>query len=198
MNTNTTSISTKASDNDSELRTPFTDKNVPMYIRDAQETMSFVQKLRYNGLMNKEIPKQLTKIATDMLRKQQEQIEHKLMLGLDLEKKRLFNEHLTQTGSIQQSIIQHSTQATDNLIRVMNHAFDNAFKTESERVVKLEKMKQQGFIDDERYQEEVERTRRWTARAIDSAETKIALILEKHGEAFARTLELFKQEHINL
>lgn len=178
-----------------ELEGVFKRGNAGQYVEEARETMNFLEKWKFDFGNHKEIRKQVSKIAKDALMKQREQMEHKLMLSLDAEKKRLFAEYVKHVDGIQQDMVVSSAKAENSLTEIMYEAIDTAIGTQMDRLEKLSSMKSAGRIRDEEYDEEYSRVMKWSKLSRENVDVKVALIMTKQAEAFEKTIELFKSEH---
>lgn len=178
-----------------ELDGIFRPSNVGRYVEEARETMNFLSRWQFDITRSKELKKQVSAIARDVLIKQREQMQQKLMLSLDAEKKRLFVEYMKHVDVIQQDMVEFSAEAAQSLTEVMYKMIDESLRLKGKRLRELAERRKNGEISDDDYDEEYERTMRWSKTSRDNVEAKVALILEKQARAFEKTIELFKTEH---
>jgi len=157
--------------------------------------MNFLSRWQFDITRSKELKKQVSAIARDVLIKQREQMQQKLMLSLDAEKKRLFVEYMKHVDVIQQDMVEFSAEAAQSLTEVMYKMIDESLRLKGKRLRELAERRKNGEISDDDYDEEYERTMRWSKTSRDNVEAKVALILEKQARAFEKTIELFKTEH---
>jgi hypothetical protein len=169
---------------------------VPEYIRGTLQQLNGLQKFFHGRDVQKIQRTQVMKLTRELFEYQYKDMQHVLMLGMDVQKKTRFIQYLNATKSLQNRIQHESAEAQLAIIDTMFENRMEAFKNKNARDVDLERMHQRGILDKGQY----ERSKRDNETRIDEQVQRLDqtadVLIKRHTEFLYTTLELFKTKLI--
>jgi hypothetical protein len=169
---------------------------VPEYIRGTFEQLSRIQQFFVGRDMQKIQRSQVLKVCKELFAYQYQDMQHVLMLGMDIQKKVRFAQYLNATKTLQIRIQNESAEAQRNVIATM---FDNrveAIKAKSKRDIEFDKLYRQGIIDKKQYEWAKDDNEKMLDEHISKLNGTMQMLIARHLEFLYKTLELFKTKLI--
>nr|VFJ96209.1 MAG: hypothetical protein BECKLFY1418B_GA0070995_108112 [Candidatus Kentron sp. LFY] len=171
-------------------------KEVAVYISEAKNAMGIIQQFKLEGMAGKEISKRIAEISINLLEKQKEQIEHKLLLDLDADKKRLYQAYMVEVAEMDENISRKAGETAQKLTEIMLDAVNNVYEMRHKEIKRLDDSLKKGVIDESRYESSMGRLERLVKRLEEEAEDRVGSLLNTNKQRLQKTLELF-QEYIS-
>ena len=165
---------------------------VPQYIRGTYEQLGGLQKWLHGRDLQKLQRDQVMKLTQDLFEYQYKDMQHILMLGMDVQKKTRFVQYLNATKSLQNRIQKESARAQ---LAVIDTLFTNrydAYRSKNNRDIELQEMRKKGLLDEKQYQRSIEDNERMVDEQVDRIDETANMLITRHSEFLYKTLELFK------
>lgn len=169
---------------------------VPDYLRGTFEQLGSIQRWLHSRDLQKIQRAQIKRLTKELFEYQYKDMQHLMMLGMDIQKKQRFAQYLASTRSLQNEIQQQSAEAQ---LAVINTLFDNmveAFKNKNDRDREMEELRRKGIIDDRQYQRALEDNDRYIEDHLRRIDDTAKTMIIRHGEFLHETLELFQTKLI--
>lgn len=171
--------------------------SVPEYIRGTLEQLSGIHKFIHKAGLHNLQRAQIKKLTKELFDYQYKDMQHVLLLGMDIQKKTRFVQYLSATKSLQHRIQRESSEAQAAIIETMFDSQLEAYMVMNRREAKLKSMLSKNEISERQY----EKTRADNARETDAHVERLKkisdLLITRHGEFLFKTLELFKTKLID-
>lgn len=169
---------------------------VPEYIRGTLDQLNGLQKFFHGRDVQKIQRTQVMKLTRELFDYQYKDMQHVLMLGMDVQKKTRFIQYLNATKSLQNRIQRESAEAQ---LAIVGTLFENrfeAFQDKNGRDAEMLRMYQKGILDKSQY----ERSKKDNETRIDEHVQRLDqtanVLIQRHSEFLYTTLELFKTKLI--
>jgi hypothetical protein len=172
------------------------DATVPQYLHRTMEEWGRVRKWLHGRDVRKVERKQVLALTKALLDYQYQDMQHQMMLSMDVQKKRRFAQYLAATGPLQ-SLIQN--QSAEAQLSIANNMFENrfeAYRTKNERDVALRKMLEEGRIDRRQYDKSLRDNESYSDEHVDRLDETARIMIQRHMEFLYKTLELFQTKLI--
>ncbi len=131
---------------------------------------------------------QLAEVAQKMVEKQKQEITHRLMLDLDVNKKRAYQQYLDNVGILNNDLVKRSTEMEGELHDILVDSIEGIYKKKDEWIARINALK----LSDEDHKEEIDRMNKWIDIAKQQVDGKVELLIETHSQSIAATLQLLK------
>ena len=127
-----------------------------------------------------------------MVEKQRAEIYQKLMLELDINKKRAYAEYMEKVGHLNQELIEKSNGMERDLRGILREEISQIYDEKAAWVQQIDGL---GLSNDDRA-EEMNRMEEWISLAKGQVEGKVSTLVETHSTSLKVTLELLRDEAI--
>ncbi len=154
--------------------------------------MGFFDKIKLGGDVSKVTRAQLAEVARTMVEKQKQEITHSLMLDLDVNKKRAYQQYLDNVGILNNDLIKRSTNMEEDLREILLNSIEKIYKEKDAWVSRIDALN----LSDEDHKKEIDSMHEWIDLARDQVEGKVKLLIQTHSESIAATLQLLKDTAI--
>ncbi|WP_227287149.1 hypothetical protein [Boseongicola sp. H5] len=134
----------------------------------------------------------LGEIAVTMVEKQRAEIQQKLMLELDINKKRAYAEYMDKVGNLNQDLIEQSNLMERALRGILRREIGLIYSEKDEWVAQLDGL---NLSNDDR-EKELRRMEEWIELAKGQVEGKVSTLVETHSTSLKLTLELLRDQAI--
>lgn|SRR3989338_6000879 len=169
---------------------------VPEYIRGTLQQLSTIQKFFHGRDVQKIQRNQVLKLTRELFEYQYKDMQHLLLLGMDVQKKTRFVQYLNATKSLQNRIQKESAEA---LLAVVETMFENrmeAYKSKNKRDLQFDEMHKKGVLDKKQYEKSKRDNEARIDEHVDRLDQTGQLLITRHTEFLYKTLELFKTKLI--
>ena len=154
--------------------------------------MGFFDKIKFGGDVSKITRTQLAEVARTMVEKQKQEITHSLMLDLDVNKKRAYQQYLDNVGILNNDLIKRSTNMEEDLREILLNSIEKIYKEKDAWVSRIDALK----LSEEDHKKEMNSMNEWIDLARDQVEGKVRLLIQTHSESIKATLQLLKDTAI--
>jgi hypothetical protein len=171
-------------------------QSVPEYIRGTLDQLNTIQRYFVGRDMQKIQRRQVLKLCEELFQYQYQDIQHVLMLGMDIQKKTRFAQYIDASKTLQNRIQGQSATAQRLVISTM---FDNrveAFKEKNKRDSEFDRLFKKGTIDKKQYEISKVDNEKITWEHVEKLNQTMQLLIIRHTEFLYKTLELFKTKLI--
>ncbi len=150
--------------------------------------MKIWDQFKLSGNLSKITRNQLSEIARSMVEKQKQEINHRLVLDLDINKKRAYKDYDENVKVLNSELIKRSNEMEKDLVRILRDATESIDSEREEWIKRIEARK----LSSEAHKKETDRMNKWIDLLEQQAETKIEMLMKTHSESLQATLQLFK------
>ena len=154
--------------------------------------LGFINKMLYQHDASKELRHKLSQISVTYMEKQRQEIYQRLMLDLDINKKKAFQEYMEKVGWLNRELIQKSNDMERDLRGMLRDEVAAIFKEKRDWEDQIDSI---NLSENER-QEELNRMEEWINFARDQVEGKLSTLVETHSTSLKVTLELLRDAAI--
>lgn len=155
--------------------------------------LGFIQRMKLTSESRKQLREKLGQIGSAVMEKQREEIFQRLMLDLDINKKRAFKEYMEKVSHLNGDLVQKSNEMERNLRDTLWDEVELIFEEKRRREERLSRMN----LTQDEHTAETERTNRWIDFALQQTEGKLNLLIETHSDSLSRTLQLLRDEAVD-
>jgi hypothetical protein len=192
------------------IKTPFSSKKMPetgsikpmvsakvgrdleRHVEDQHLRMGFWDQFKFNRKASEITAEKLGEITIALVEKQRDEIFQKLMLELDINKKRTYAEYMENVGHLNKDLVLKSNRMERELRAVMLEELEQIYKEKEAWTKLIEGMN----LSNEDRDHEMERMKDWINLARGQVDGKISTLIETHSASLKVTLELLKNEAI--
>ncbi len=115
-----------------------------------------------------------------------EKIMHRLMLDLDISKKRAYQQYLDNVGLLNTDLIKSSIELEERLRKILVDSLERIYKEKDVWIKKIDSLS----LSDEDHKKEIDRMNKCIGLAEQQIEEKIKLLIKMHSESTAANLQL--------
>jgi hypothetical protein len=192
------------------IKTPFSSKKMPetgsikpmvsakvghdleRHVQNQELRMGFWDQFKFSRKASEITAEKLGEITIALVEKQRDEIFQKLMLELDINKKRTYAEYMENVGHLNKDLVLKSNRMERELRTVMREEIEQIYKEQEAWIKMIEGMN----LSNEDRAHEMERIKDWIALACGQVDGKISTLVETHSASLKVTLELLKNEAI--
>ena len=170
---------------------------VPEHLRNTMEQLGTIQRWLHGRDVQRVQRNHVIKLTRELFDYMYKDMQHMLMLSMDVQKKQRFIQYLQANRSLQNQIQHQSGEAQLAIISTM---FDNrydAYRNKNDRDIELRRMRDAGTIDDKQYRKSVADNERMIDDHIARVDQTAEVMIQRHGEFLFKTLELFQTKLID-
>jgi len=161
-------------------------------VENTELKMGMWDQFKFNRKTSEVTAQKLGEIAVTMVEKQRAEIYQKLMLELDINKKRAYAEYMEKVGSLNQELIEKSNGMERDLRDILREEISQIYDEKSAWVNQIDGLK----LSNEDHAEEMARMEEWINLAKGQVEGKVSTLVETHSTSLKVTLELLRDEAI--
>ena len=173
-----------------------TTASVPDYIRGTLAQLNGIYKFMHGLDLQRLQRDQVMKLTEELFAYQYKDMQHVLLLGMDVQKKTRFVQYLEATKSLQNRIQRGSADAQLAVIATMFGSWTDAFKAQNKRDAELDQMAKGGIISRKQYEMSKLENQQQTNDHIQRLKRTADMLIATHSEFLYKTLELFKTKLI--
>jgi|GEM_PF-6059360 len=153
--------------------------------------MTFWQRLRHDRASGRQLAETLGEVTGTMVRAQREEIQHRVTLGLDIAKKRLFQDYMETVGHLNRDLVERSTAMEKDLNAFLHREVAALFQIENAQHATNDQL---DLTDEQRTRANAMVTEE-TNFAIDNLRGKVETVLREHAQSFEITLRLLRDNY---
>ena len=127
-----------------------------------------------------------------MMEKQRAEIYQKLMLELDINKKRAYADYMEKVGHLNQELIEKSNRMERDLRDILREEIGQIYEEKNAWIAQIDGLK----LSNEDHAEELNRMEEWISLAKGQVEGKVSTLVETHSTSLKVTLELLRDQAI--
>lgn len=155
--------------------------------------LGILNQFLYNREAGRAMREKLAQITVTIMEKQRAEIYQRLMLDLDINKKRAFQQYMEKVGFLNKELIQKSNDMERDLRDMLRQEITAIFEEKRDWEKQIEAL---NLTNAER-DAEIERMERWIQFANDQVEGKLTTLVETHSSSLKVTLELLREQAID-
>ena len=155
--------------------------------------MGILDQFRFNRRTSELTAEKLGQITATIVEKQRAEIYQKLMLELDINKKKAYQEYMEKVGFLNQELIQKSNLMERDLRTILRDELAAIYDEKASWLQQIDDLK----LSNEDRAEELARLEEWISLAKGQAEGKISSLVETHSASLKVTLELLRDAAID-
>lgn len=163
------------------------------HVKNTELRLGFWEQFKFNRKAAEVTAEKLGEITVTMVEKQKQEIYQKLMLELDINKKRAYAGYMDQVGSLNKELTEKSNQMERDLRDILRDEIGQIYDEKSAWEKQLGAMN----LSNEDMQTERERLDRWIELAKDQVEGKVLTLVETHSASLEVTLKLLQDKAIS-
>lgn len=167
-------------------------ENIPIPVDESR--LRFFDKLAIGQHAGKEVSSRIKAQVSSVVAAQKAEIEHRLMITLDENKKRLFADYLIRTEKLNYDLVKISSNMELELMKLI-HSGNNSIWAQRKNMV--EEIANNNDIPECFKEEEKKNVEKRLKFLRDQLEGKVNLMIERHSEALEKTLKLLKEKAIS-
>lgn len=164
----------------------------------VRDSLGLVQRFFYDSRMQNIQRRQAIKIAQTLFEAEYQSLVQQITLGLDVAKKRIFIEYLRSNKELQKEIQRLAGEAVEDMTGVLMDVRTNAFRNAQVQAKKIEEAYKTGALTREQAAEELEVIATLRDQNLEDSLQTYTIMRENHLTLVARTLELFKEDVIEM
>lgn len=169
---------------------------VPEYIQGTLEQLSSIQRFFHGKDVQKVQRAQVLRLTKELFDYQYKDMQHLLLLGMDVQKKTRFVQYLNATKSLQNRIQNESAEAQRAVVSTMFENLIEAYKAKNKRDVEFDRMYKRGILDKKQWEKSKMANEATTDEHVERLNQTMKLLITRHAEFLHKTLELFKTKLI--
>jgi len=173
-----------------------TTETVPQHIENVRTQLGTINKFFYGRDVQKIQRAHVLKLAKELFDYQFQDMQHLLLLGMDVQKKRRFVQYLQETKDIQDKIQRQSAQAQLAMINTMFDMRLEAFRAKKERDELLVASYRKGDMDEAQYKRSLRDNETMIRAHEDRLNHTMDQLITRHSQFLYETLALFKTDLI--
>lgn len=162
-------------------------------IRQTDLSMNWWHRFRFNRQASELTAQKLGEITVTIVEKQRAEICQKLMLDLDIQKKRAYQEYMEKVGFLNKELVEKSNTMERELRDTLRAELS---AIASERIAWLRSIEDASLPPTEN-EKAINRVEEWMAFAEGQVEGKISSLIETHSKSLQVTLELLRDRAID-
>jgi len=166
--------------------------DLPRHLGKLDVRLGMIDRYHLRRGVSTEMREKLAEIASMALEKQRAEIQHQLMLDLDVKKKELFQDYMEHVSILNKDLIEKSNAMERNLREMLWHEVESIYQ---EKRNWEERMSGWPLTDDER-RAESKSLDEWIVFARGQVEGKLSTLIETHSASLKVTLELLRDTAI--
>lgn len=163
------------------------------HVEGAELRVGLWDQFKLNRKSSEVTAQKLGEITITMVEKQRAEIYQKLMLELDINKKRAYAEYMDKVGFLNKDLIEKSNDMERDLRDILRDEIGQIYDEKSAWVKQIDDLK----LSNEDREEEIARMEEWISLAKGQVEGKISTLVETHSTSLKVTLELLRDEAIS-
>lgn len=161
-------------------------------VENTELKMGLWDQFKFNRKTSEVTAQKLGEIAVTMVEKQRAEIYQKLMLELDINKKRAYADYMEKVGFLNRDLIEKSNQMERELRDILREEISQIYDEKAAWVKQIDDLK----LSNDDKSEEIERMEEWINLAKGQVVGKISTLVETHSTSLKVTLELLRDEAI--
>lgn len=158
------------------------------HLRTTGLGLNMWQKIRLGRHTSARTADALAEVTATLVAKQRDEITHRLMLELDIDKKRAFQDYMATVGLLNQELLERSNAMERDLRRVMRMEIEAIYGEYEEWRAGIDRQS----LSDAHRDAELARIEEWIQFAKGQIEGKVNTLIESHSASFKITLELLR------
>ena len=162
------------------------------HVENTEIRMGFWDQLKFDRKTSAVASQKLGEIVVTMVEKQRAEIYQKLMLELDINKKRAYAEYMEKVGHLNQELIEKSNRMERDLRDILRDEISQIYAEKNAWVAQIDTL---GLSNEDRA-EEMKRMEEWINLAKGQVEGKVSTLVETHSTSLKVTLELLRDQAI--
>jgi len=163
------------------------------HVENTDLKMGLWDKFRFNHRASELTAEKLGEITVTIVEKQRAEIHQKLMLELDINKKKAYQEYMGKVGFLNQELIQKSNSMERELRTILRGEITSIYDEKATWEKEIEGLD----LSNEDRSQEIARMNEWIGLAKDQVEGKISTLVETHSASLKVTLELLRDTAID-
>jgi len=163
-------------------------------IMSKKHRLGMLEEFKYSRETGVVLRENMTQIYTVMMNAQREDVEHRLMLEVDLIKKKGFVIYQDQVNELNKLIIDKSEQISEQITEMLQHGTKAIYERKKSWMEQISHMKEEGLLDEKSTKHEEERMYRWIGQRLESIDNKSELFFRSLEKTLSKTIKLLKQK----
>ncbi|WP_299751373.1 hypothetical protein [uncultured Tateyamaria sp.] len=162
------------------------------HVENTELKMGLWDQFKFDRKTSAVASQKLGEIAVTMMEKQRAEIYQKLMLELDINKKRAYADYMEKVGHLNQELIEKSNRMERDLRDILREEIGQIYDEKNAWIAQIDGLK----LSNEDHAEEVNRMEEWISLAKGQVEGKVSTLVETHSTSLKVTLELLRDQAI--
>lgn len=167
-------------------------KDLERHVQGQELRMGFWDQFKFNRKTSEITAQKLGEITVAMVEKQRDEIFQRLMLELDINKKRAYAEYMENVSHLNVDLVQKSNRMERDLRDLLREEVSQIYSEKNAWIKQIDDMK----LSNEDRAREMGRMQDWIDLACDQADGKIQTLVATHSASLTVTLELLVNEAI--
>lgn len=166
--------------------------DLPSELENTDLKLGFINKFLFRKEASHALRQKMAQISHTYMEKQRAEIVQRLMLDLDINKKKAFEEYMEKVGYLNRELIKKSNDMERDLRGMLREEVAAIFQEKRSWEEQIDSL---GLSEDER-QGELIRMNEWIEFARSQVEGKLSTLVETHSASLKVTLELLRDAAI--
>lgn len=162
------------------------------HVENTELKLGFWDEFKFNRKASEVTAQKLGEITSTMVEKQRAEIFQKLMLELDINKKRAYADYMEKVGFLNRELIEKSNLMERDLRGILRDEISQIYDEKNAWLKQIDDLK----LSDADHTEEINRMNEWIDLAKGQVEGKISTLVDTHSTSLKVTLELLRDEAI--
>ena len=167
-------------------------RGLEKHLEETELRMGFWDQIKFNHETSQVLAQKLGEITVALVEKQRDEIVQKLMLELDINKKRAYAQYMEHVGHLNKELVQKSTLMERELREVMLEEVTQIYEEKAAWKKQIGDMN----LSNEDRNYEMDKMEEWIKLARSQIDGKILTLVETHSTSLQVTLELLRDEAI--
>ncbi|HEY0311724.1 MAG TPA: hypothetical protein VGC56_04440 [Allosphingosinicella sp.] len=168
--------------------------SVPQHIERVREQLGTINRFIQGRAIQRIQREHVIKLARALFDYQYQDMQHLLLLGMDVQKKRRFAQYMSATKDIQDRIQRQSAEAQLSLLNTMFDMRLKAFEAQRDRDSRIRSAYKQGGMSKEQHDRALADSKQMTDEHEQRLNETMEAMIERHSQFLFHTLSLFKTD----
>lgn len=173
------------------------DQSIPQHMERVRQQLGVINRYIESRATQKIQRDHVIRLAKAFFDFQFQDLQHHLLLEMDVQKKRRFVQYLAATKEVQNKLQRHSAEAQLALIETMFDMRMEAFRSQRERDDRISRTYRSGGMSREQYDRAIRDSLTLTNEQEQRLNQTMDKMIERHSQFLFQTLSLFKTDLIN-